>query len=54
MQCLVVLAYIDLLQRVALISYFSIPLMLVPIEVVIQSVVLHLFLVIDDHFSAHI
>ena len=54
MQRLAVLGYIKLLQRAALIYYYSVPLKLAPVEVVMHSVVLHLFLVIDDHFTMHI
>ena len=53
MQRLAVLAYIELLQRAALIRYCSAPLKMVPVEDVMQPVALYLFLDIDYHFKMH-
>ena len=49
-----VLNDMKLMQRALLSSYCSATLKLMPVEVVMHSVVLHLSLVIDDHFTMHI
>ena len=49
-----VLADMKLMQRAALSGYCSATLKLMPVEVVMHSVVLHLSLVIDGHFTMHI
>ena len=49
MQHLAILAYIELLQRTTLIGYCSALMKLSPVEAVMQSVVLHLFLVIENN-----
>ena len=54
MQCLAVLAYIELLQCTALIRYCSALLKVVPVEDVMQSVVLYLSLDTDHHLTMHI
>ena len=54
MQHLAVLGYIELLQCAALIYYYSALMKLAPVEAVMQSVVLHFFLDIVDHFTMHI
>ena len=51
MQRLAVLAYIELLQRTALIRYCSALWKVVLVEDVMQSVVLYLFLDIDHHLK---
>ena len=49
-----VLDDMKLMQRAVLSGYCSATLKLMPVEVVMHSVVLHLSLVIDDHFTMHI
>ena len=54
LQCLAVLTFIELMQRTAIIRYCSALKELPPIEVVKQSIVLHLFWNIDPHPTMHI